>query len=158
MKFKVSKTWPPLGKSSFHKIFYCSMILNQFFLLGALLASGFVKNPDITLEWGDETSLEVTPTLILNTPNMIIRYFAQFAPDLQYKSAFEKTQIDNWLCLFITPIKDPVTFKAVLACLDDALGSESFLVGTKLTIADLHVFGSVYCKFCWSIFFLLIIF
>lgn len=99
------------------------------------------------MEWGEETCLQVSPTLTLNTSAVISRYFATLNPDLQYSTAYENTQIDHWLSFSIGPLGNSKLFLEVIRYIDAALEPVTFLVGTKLTIADLHVFAALFCKF-----------
>lgn len=69
-------------------------------------------------------------------------------PQLYGTTALEKTEVDHWLTFSTGPLVSKGEFPNAIQYLNKALGPLTFLVGRRLTIADLVVFSALYgeCK------------
>lgn len=114
-----------------------------------MLTSKFIPGSGATFEWGKETILQVSPVLSLDSSVAISRYLARLAPQLELYGgdALQRTQVDHWLSFSIGPLMCSQEFQAALKYLDTVLAPLTYLVGTKVTIADLNVFSALLCKY-----------
>lgn len=65
-------------------------------------------------------------------------------PQLYGNTALEKTEVDHWLTFSIGPLAANGEFPNAVQYLNKVLGPRTFLVGRRLTIADLVVFSALY--------------
>lgn len=96
---------------------------------------GLIK--DLTYEKGSQLSLRLNNDQIIQSPQSICRYLAQQTKNLYGSSINEQTEIDHWLDFSQNLIKTN------LKQLNDLLGTRDYLVGNKLTVADLAIFGAL---------------
>lgn len=67
-------------------------------------------------------------------------------PQLYGTAALEKTEVDHWLTFSMGPLASKGEFLEAIQYLNKVLGPLTFLVGKRLTIADLVVFSALYGK------------
>lgn len=121
--------------------------------LGGLLVANFIKDTTpITIKWGKGTSLQVTSDVSLNTSSTISRYLARIASSygLYGSTVLERTEIDHWLTFSFGPLLCDKEFEEAVLYLSKILGPITYLVGSKLTIADFAVFGTLYYSKQWN--------
>lgn len=114
-------------------------------ILAALAALELIKeNYPGTVEWGSENVviLNSTESHPCQSDIAVLRVIARYALKfhLYGTNVFEQTQIDNWLSIaliFGTDVNENVKY------LQKSLASITYLVGNKLTIADLAVFVEI---------------
>lgn len=98
----------------------------------------------VNIEWGTETAITLPDdTKLTFSNNDVLRALARDAPkyELYGSTPIEQTQVDHWLTFSLTFKLDIV---ANVEYLQKCLGPITFLVGNKLTIADLAVFDEVF--------------
>jgi bifunctional glutamyl/prolyl-tRNA synthetase len=121
--------------------------------LGGLLVANFIKDTTpITIKWGKVTSLQVTSDVSLNTSSTISRYLARIASSygLYGSTVLERTEIDHWLTFSFGPLLCDKEFEEAILYLNKVLGPITYLVGSKLTIADFAIFGTLYYSKQWN--------
>uniref|UniRef100_A0A6P7FFN4 Bifunctional glutamate/proline--tRNA ligase n=1 Tax=Diabrotica virgifera virgifera TaxID=50390 RepID=A0A6P7FFN4_DIAVI len=130
MKITVNKSSPPLG----------GLFLAEYVKL--------VKSIPLEISWGSETVVENTSC---KNSNDVARTIARsFCPELYGSSALETTEVDNWLTLSLGPLNNRSEVTGVLETLNKVLGSVTYLVAKRITVADFIVFGSLYTNKHWN--------
>ncbi|XP_060735892.1 bifunctional glutamate/proline--tRNA ligase isoform X1 [Tachysurus vachellii] len=114
--------------------------------LGALLAAEHVKGSvSVSVEEGKDTKLQVSDQVQFNDVNSITRYLARVVPGLGLygSNMLEQTEVDHWLEFSARSLSGRSDLAPALAELDAALSLRTFLVGHKVTLADLCVWASL---------------
>lgn len=114
--------------------------------VGGLAVAELLKSiKPVDIEWGNETSITFhnNTVIITNSDNDILRTLSRDAPKLELYgvSPIERTQVDHWLSLALTFSLDA---DKNLQYLQKCLGSITYLVGNKLSLADLAIFNEIY--------------
>ncbi|CAN7984851.1 unnamed protein product, partial [Ixodes hexagonus] len=81
----------------------------------------------------------------------ISRYLARLCPNEQLygSSALEHTEVDHWIEFAVGRLSRSEDLPRAVHCLDQALGSSSYLVGQRATIGDFAVWGSLFTNPAW---------
>lgn len=103
-------------------------------------------NKPVIIEWGNETSITLhnNTVIITNSDNDILRVLSRDAPKLELYGVspiIERTQVDHWLSLALTFSSD---VDENIQYLQKCLASITYLVGNRLSLADLAIFNEIY--------------
>lgn len=90
--------------------------------------------------WSNETKLSWKTGLAVQ-PSTIYRILARRFACLYSESAYEKTEVDFWLGFAESNLQKPSV--ECLQKLEQTLKLSSYLVGNRLTVADLAVFDKL---------------
>lgn len=119
-------------------------------MAGGVLVAEYAKTVQekpITIEWGDENVLtNCSQSIPCDSSIEVARIVARNLADCQLygSSALEKTEVDSWLTFSIGPIATNTEFSGAVQYLNKVLAPLTFLVGKRLTVADLIVFSALY--------------
>lgn len=118
---------------------------------GGLITAEYLKtchNHKIEVVWGNQTTIEADTLIDCSTSNDLCRALARLLAEkeLYGSSVLEKTEVDHWLSYAIGPLTNKYEFPKAIQHLNKALGSITYLVAKKLTIADFAVFSALYGK------------
>lgn len=121
--------------------------------MGALLTAEHLK-PDVcvNVDWAGSTCLQVDGGKSFSSSPLISRYLARLAPNEQLygSSALEHTEVDHWIEFAVGRLSRSEELLRAVHSLDQALGSLSYLVGQRATIADFAVWGSLFANPTWQ--------
>lgn len=95
------------------------------------------------ITWGEET---VVDGIVCETGSDVARIVARnlAEPQLYGTTALEKTEVDHWLTFSVGPLAANGEFPGAIQYLNKILGPLTFLVGKRLTVADLVLFSALY--------------
>lgn len=112
---------------------------------GLALAELIKSTKPVSIEWGAETSVTLHNGTVITTysDNDILRTLCRDAPkyELYGVSPIERTQVDHWLSVALTFSLD---LDENIQYLQKCLGSITYLVANRLTLADLAIFSELY--------------
>lgn len=104
-----------------------------------------IQHKPLEISWGEETTVEgVVCENGGDVARIVARTLAE--PQLYGSTALEKTEVDHWLTFSTGPLATNAEFSSAIQYLNKVLGPITFLVGRRLTIADLVVFSALYGK------------
>lgn len=121
--------------------------------MGALLTAEHLKpGVCVNVDWARSTCLQVDGGKSFSSSPLISRYLARLAPNEQLygSSALEHTEVDHWIEFAVGRLSRSEELLRAVHCLDQALGSSSYLVGQRATIADFAVWGSLFANPTWQ--------
>lgn len=104
------------------------------------MAACLAQEGGVKTNWSNETKLSWNTGLAVS-PSTIYRILARRFPSLYSNDAYERTEVDFWLGFAETNLQKPTT--ECLEKLEKTLKLSSYLVGNRLTVADLAVFDKL---------------
>ncbi|KAG0418197.1 hypothetical protein HPB47_005035 [Ixodes persulcatus] len=110
--------------------------------VGALLTAEHLKpGLCVNVDWATSTCLQVDGGKSFSSSPLISRYLARLCPDEQLygSSVLEHTEVDHWIEFAVGRLSQSDELPRAVQSLDRALGSSSYLVGQRATIADFAV-------------------
>ncbi|XP_002434363.3 bifunctional glutamate/proline--tRNA ligase [Ixodes scapularis] len=121
--------------------------------VGALLTAEHLKpGLCVNVDWATSTCLQVDGGKSFSSSPLISRYLARLCPDEQLygSSALEHTEVDHWIEFAVGRLSQSDELPRAVQSLDRALGSSSYLVGQRATIADFTVWGALFVSPAWQ--------
>lgn len=104
------------------------------------MAACLAQSNGVNSSWSNETKLSWNNGLAI-TPATIFRILARRFPSLYSDFVYERTEVDYWLAFADAHLQQPTAEN--LSKLDGTLKLSSYLVGNRLTVADLAVFDKL---------------
>ncbi|KAH3856986.1 hypothetical protein DPMN_099583, partial [Dreissena polymorpha] len=119
-------------------------------VLCALKLKALGKNVPWQLGKMNDLSLEGASTF--NSTASILRYLGRAFPEacLLGETVLEKTEVDHWLCFAWGRLACSTDFQAAVKYLDSVLEPVTYLVGGRLSAADLAVWENLYLSSTWQ--------
>lgn len=104
------------------------------------MAACLAQDKGVKSSWANETKLSWSGGQAVSSSTMY-RILARRFPSLYSDCVFERTEVDHWLGFAESSLQKPTTES--LQRLEDTLKMSSYLVGNRLTVADLAVFDKL---------------
>lgn len=117
--------------------------------IGVFLLSEYVKPTlPVNLTWGKDFSLKINNDLILNSPSSCCRYFARTSGSLNLYgiTLLERTEVDHWISFASCMQGNDKDFETI----EKALHMATYLVGEKISAADLVLWGCLFGSDQWQ--------
>jgi len=111
-----------------------------FLFSGMRMAACLAQETGVKSNWSNETKLSWKTGLAVS-PSTIYRILARRFPSLYSDTAYERTEVDYWLGFAESDLQKPTI--ECLQKLEKTLKLSSYLVGNRLTVADLAVFDKL---------------
>ncbi|KAF5270207.1 hypothetical protein FQA39_LY08421 [Lamprigera yunnana] len=123
--------------------------------LGGVLVAEYVKTLkfEIEVKWGSETTIENNGQMFsCTTSNDVARIIARKLHEEQLygSNALEKTEVDSWLTFALGLLTSKHNFMQSILNINNVLAPLTYLVGKRLTIADIVVFAALYVNKQWQ--------
>lgn len=121
--------------------------------VGALLTAEHLKSGlRVDVDWAASTCLQVDGGKSFSSSPLISRYLARLCPDEQLygSTALEHTEVDHWIEFAVGKLSRSEELPRAVQSLDRALGSSSYLVGQRATIADFTAWGALFASPAWQ--------